>query len=375
MTGTLPPYAPLELVQERLPAIFPEGFEFRNYCTRKIAASTVFSMLYIGAVEGAARFAAPKQVYRMSEEQAELTSGAERLDYARESLRAGFVPRGQAWYADNSRESIRDETLRQGLIPVGAASEDKSVPTTSSKPRYALASDFAALFDPGLADDALADAIARWQGQYLSPASLARIRVMRAGAGSGSKVSSGVLVRFPNEETRRLRPGKSSIISKEVVEQFATRFLVHPAVIWLSESGNKVVARDDELARSIGLNIDASRNLPDIILADLGDDGRPESVLLVFVEVVATDGPITVARRDELLKLSRAAQFEDRRVAFVTAYLDRGAPSLRKTLPTLAWNTFVWLASEPENIIALYGETTSRLHALMKGKTAPLRLV
>ena len=41
-------------------------------------------------------------------------------------------------------------------------------------------------------------------------------------------------------------------------------------MIFLSESGNKVVSRDDELARRIGLDIQADKDLPDIILADLG---------------------------------------------------------------------------------------------------------
>lgn len=365
MTTPLLPYAPYELVQKRLLAIFSEGFEYRTYCTREIAASTVFAMLYVGASASSGKLVAPKQIYRMSDDQADLTSDAARLAYAEDSLRAGSTPLGQAWYADNSRESIRDETLRQGFIPVGAAIEDKNVPTTSGKPRYALADDFAALFVATLQNGDLEKAIEEWRAKRLSPAALARIKLVHAGTGKSS--AAKVLVKFPNGETRHLSPGKSAIISKAVIEEFATRFLEDAAVVWLSESGNKVVARDDLLARSINLNIDAAKNLPDIILADLGDVNS-EHVLLVFVEVVATDGPISLARRADLLELSRAAQFDDNRVAFVTAYLDRNEAALRKTFATLAWNTFVWLASEPENIVALYGESSSQLQALMKPK-------
>jgi hypothetical protein len=74
---------------------------------------------------------------------------------------------------------------------------------------------------------------------------------MRAGAVASE---SGVLVTFPNNETRRLAPGPSSIITQAVIEVFAKDFLEYPAVLWLSESGNKVVARDDEIAAAIGLN-------------------------------------------------------------------------------------------------------------------------
>ena len=45
-----------------------------------------------------------------------------------------------------------------------------------------------------------------------------------------------------------MEPGPSSVISKSVVEEFAPRFLEEPVVIWLSESRNQVVARDDDLA-------------------------------------------------------------------------------------------------------------------------------
>ena len=79
-----------------------------------------------------------------------------------------------------------------------------------------------------------------------------------------------MLVTFPNGETRDMEPGPSSVISKAVVEEFAARFLEQPGVIWLSESRNQVVARDDRLAQAIGLAIDPGRNLPDLILVDLG---------------------------------------------------------------------------------------------------------
>jgi hypothetical protein len=280
----------------------------------------------------------------------------------RDSEKAGFVQRGQAWYADTTREPIRDETIRQGFMPVGAVVDRKDLAVTSSKPRYALAADFAALFDPGLVGEAFDKAIQQWRSQHLTPAALARISLLRSGAG---KDAGGVLVEFPNHETRRLSPGVSSKIAKGVVEQFAVLFLENPAVLWLSESGNKVVARDDLLARRVGLNIDPSRNLPDIILVDLGA-GESSAVLVVFVEVVATDGPITEDRRAELTKLTDAAGFEPSQVAFVTAFLDRDHTATRRCLPAVAWNSFVWIASEPDKLIALSGTTGMRLPRLLK---------
>ena len=59
--------------------------------------------------------------------------------------------------------------------------------------------------------------------------------------------------------------------------------------------------QDDDLAKAIGLMIEPDRNLPDLILADLG----PEQPLLVFVEVVASAGPISESRRSALMAICR----------------------------------------------------------------------
>lgn len=350
----LPSYVPRAVVAERLPLIFPEGTPNRLYCTRDLATSTVFTMLYIGAIEGSGRYLAPKHVYRMTEQQAAQADDEARRSYARDAMRPGYHAPGTRWYADNTREPIRDETLREGLVAVGAVMVRDDVPTTSSKPRYALQAGFAALFDPALAGDALEQAIAGWQKASLTPGALARISIVRLGAAGGG---AGVLVTFPNGETRQLAPGPSSIIAQAVVEDFARRFLAKPAVLWLSDSGNKVVARDDKLAAAIGLKIVAEKNLPDLILTDLG----PDEPLLVFVEVVATDGAVTARRREALFAITDAAGFSRSQVAFVTAYEDRESAGFRKTVSALAWGSFAWLRSEPSQIIIMRSGAASEV--------------
>lgn len=261
-TRSLPPYVTRALVRQRLQMIFPDGTPNRTYCVRLMAASTVFTMLYIGAVEGSDLFLAPKHVYRMTDEQAAAEDARARTRYQAEAVKAKFSAVGSRWYADNTREPIRDETLREGLSPVGAVLARADLPTTSSKPRYALRRAFADLFDPALEGAELEDAIELFRETSLSKGALARLAIVRHGAARGAL---GPTVVFPSGETRRLAPGKSSTIAKAVIEVFATRFLGEPAVLSLSESGNKTAARDIELAASIGLKIESDRNLPDVI--------------------------------------------------------------------------------------------------------------
>ena len=286
----LPAVLAVSDIHERLQAIFPEGTANRIYVTREIAAKTVFVMLYIGAVEGTEGWLRPDQVTRMTDVQAALAEDQDREAWLAESMRptAGYIE-GQ-WYAANTREPIRDETLREGLVRMGAVKEREGLPTTSPRPRYALAEEFTRLFEPGLTGEALQASIEEWQRANLSSGALARVALMRRGAVARE---GRVLVTFPSGETRQMEPGPSSVMSKAVVEEFAPRFLEQPGVIWLSESRNQVVARDDRLAQDIGLTIQPDRNLPDLILVDLG----PAEPLLVFVEVVATAGPVSEARR------------------------------------------------------------------------------
>lgn len=357
----LPPHVSLDVVSDRLERIFPTGSPSADIAARPATAKTVFVLLYIGAIDGTERWLAPKHVYSMTDRQAALASDDARLRYGTEAMRSGFKPPEQPWYAAGTREPVRDESIRQGLMPVGAIIERQGTKVTSPIPRYALARAFAALFDPGLTGAQLADAIAKWQARAFDHGSLTRLRLVRAGA---SLAKHDVVVTFPNRETRKLSPGTSSVIAKALIEEFAPRFLEAPAVVWLSDSGRKVVTRDDDVARAVGLVIDPQRALPDVILVDLRADAD-DAPLLVFAEIVHSDGPISDRRRTELIEI--ASGFDPERIAFVTAFEDRSTAPARRLFHTIAFNTFVWYASEPERVVVLRDETSTgvRLHALL----------
>lgn len=346
---TLPPLLPWKEIHTRLPEIFPEGSANREHSIWEIAAKTIFVMLYVGAVEGTGIWLRPDQVTRMTDTQAALTNDSDRVDWVSMSMKSSKglnIP--DRWYAVNTRESIRDDTIRYALLQNGAVI-DRPVATTSSAGRYALQAEFAELLSPELDDATFRAKAAAWREKHLNAGALARIAIVRKGAAAGGTYE---LVTFPNGETRRMATGPSADISKAVIEVFAARFLQKPGVITLSESGNKVVARDDELAKAIGLTIPADKSLPDIVLVDLG----PVHPLLVFVEVVHTDGPVNDARKTALLQIAEGAGFAPQHVAFVTAFLDRASATFRKTVSSLAWGSYAWFASEPDSLMVFSGK-------------------
>jgi BsuBI/PstI restriction endonuclease domain/BsuBI/PstI restriction endonuclease HTH domain len=353
----LPPLLDVREIHRRVLLVFPEGTPQRNYCTREMAARTIFVMLYIGAIEGSGMWMAPKHVYRMGDSQAARRADEDREGYINAVERPGSGAPADRWFQDNTREPIRDETLRDGLVRMGAVVTRPGLATTSSRGRYALQSAFASLFDPALDGEPLDTAITAWQDQHLSAGALARVRLQQR---SATAAQSRVLVTLPNGETRQMEAGPSSVITKAVVEVFAPRFLKDPAVLWISESGNKVIQRDDQLAQALGLKIEVDRLLPDTILVDLA----PAEPLIVFVEAVATAGEITDARRSAFIELMTAAGFKESQVAFVTAFHDRNAPAFKRAIPNLAWGSFAWCLSEPEHLIALDGTAPGGIRLL-----------
>jgi len=149
-------------IHERLRLIFPGGMLERPYLIREMTARTVFVALYVGAIEGSDRWIAPRHVVRMSDAQAVKRDDTTRLDYyAVMSAAKAPSPSGR-WYAENTREPLRDEVIREGLVPANAVFEHGGVPPTSPSGRHALRSDFAALFDPAPSGPIFAQAVVEW---------------------------------------------------------------------------------------------------------------------------------------------------------------------------------------------------------------------
>ena len=351
---TLPKLPAVADIHARLERLFTPGLEMRKNLVREMTAKTIYVFLYGGMVDGASRYLRPSHIYFFTEEQALKTNTADRMDWLRQSKKPGFRPDGIRWYADTTREPIRDETIRFGLLQIGAVSKLPGVAVTSSLPTYSLKADFAAIFNPDLDEDGLEAAITAWQRKHLTAAARARMALLTAGK---MKLEDEVLVNCPDGTVAKLSPGPSSIISKGVVEQFASSFLAAPALLWLSESGAKVRYQDEKMTKALGLAIDQSKILPDIILANVGETG--EDTQLVFVEVVASDGPMNQARRDALMRYIEQSGFPKDQCLFGTAFEDRADSAFKKCLPEIAWGTFAWFRSEPDCIVWFYDEPFS----------------
>lgn len=341
----LPALVRLEEVRRRLAAIFPESFPDRSILVGQMAAHVVFVFLYGGIVENSGRLFRPSLVYRFTAEQARRTKPEQRLAWLAVAFKRGHLSAGKRWYADNTREAIRDNLMRDRLRGMGIIGRIEGVPTTSDKPVSFLRESFAALFNPALTGVALDAAIDAWRSRHLSSSTLKRMALKAQGVLARK---GDVYIEFPDGTRTRISAGPSSLILKAMIEDFAPRWLRNPAVLWISASDQKTPAQYVELAASISLVFDPRNELPDLILADM-----EHPVRFLFCEIVATDGPVTPERKSALTEIARQAGIDADCLRFVTAYDDREAPAFRKSISRIAPDSDIWFRTEPDLIVKL----------------------
>lgn len=341
----LPALVSVDDVQRRLEAIFPAAFPDRAMLVGRMAAHVVFVFLYGGFIEGNGRLLRPSLVYLFTAEQARRATTGQRLAWLAAAFKPGYRPSGKRWYADNSRESIRDDLIRERLLAMGIVGRKEGVPTTSSKPVYFLRAAFAALFAPTLVDAALPSEMVAWRKTHLDSSSLKRMALKARGVEARQ---GDVFIEMPDGTRMRVSAGPSSPILKALVEDFAPRWLRTPVVLWISASDQKLYPQFVQRAAAIGLSFAANEALPDLIMADLADPVR-----FLFCEIVATDGPVTAQRKAALTAIARRSGIDDEQLHFVTAFQDREAAAFRKTFSRIAPDSDIWFSTEPDLLLEL----------------------
>jgi hypothetical protein len=341
----LPSLPTVDEIQKRLGVIFPPEFPNRGILVGVMAARVIFVFLYGGAIDGYSHYLRPSHVYLFTEEQAGKTTEEERRTWISNASKQRFRPEGKRWYADTSREPIRDDLMRNQLLRLGLMQKVPGYAPTSSEPINYLTADFAALFAPDLVSDSLEATVKAWSTRHLDSATQQRMTLKAHGI---SAKQGDLLVDVPDGTRIRITAGPSSVIAKDLIEQFAHRHLEAPALLWLSGSDKKSFPQFAEIAASVGLEFDLNAELPDAIFADM-----KQPVRFIFCEIVATDGPVTEARKQALLAIVNKSRIPQDSVEFLTAFEDRESGPFRKAFSQLAVNSLIWFRTEPDLLVIL----------------------
>lgn len=247
-------------------------------------------------------------------------------------------------YAPNSRETIRRFSIHQfmeaGLVVYNGDAPDRAV--NSPKAGYQLSAEAVTLLR--------SYGTQRWDEALRTFLSIKPGLATRYAA---KRERSMVPVEIAEGRTISLSPGAHSELIRDIVEQFAATHVPGSRLIYVGDTGDKIGFLDEQALAELGVAVDLHGKLPDVVLHDVRRDW------LILAESVTSHGPVDGKRHDELHRL-----FADARagLVFVTAFPNRA--TMARYLSELAWETEVWIASDPTHLIHFNGDRFLGPHSL-----------
>ncbi len=250
------------------------------------------------------------------------------MDFIREKYKVAYAP--------NTRETVRRQVLHQ-LVLAGVADYNPFEPglaTNSPRAHYAVSE--AALvaiktFGTSQWDSTVAN--------FLSNRT-ALIEIFQR-----RRSKRLIPVRFPDGKLVKLSPGSHNKLQKAVVEQFASRFVEDPKLLYLGDTAKKNLLIRANVLKNLGFPITEHDKLPDVVIYD------EKRNWLFLVEAVTSHGPMSYKRVLEIeLILAKCSAG----LIYVSAFPDM--TEFRRHTNKIAWDTEVWIADLPEHLIHYNGD-------------------
>jgi hypothetical protein len=147
-----------------------------------------------------------------------------------------------------------------------------------------------------------------------------------------------------NGETITLSPGEHSELIKAIVEDFGSRYASGGELLYVGDTGSKHGYFDTELLKNLGIILDNHGKLPDVVIY------IREKNWLLLIESVTSHGPVDSKRHAELSTLFKKCTAG---LVYVSAFPNRKV--FMKYLDVIAWESEIWLASDPTHMIHFNG--------------------
>ena len=152
-------------------------------------------------------------------------------------------------------------------------------------------------------------------------------------------------IRLPSGEEIQFSLGDHNILQKAVVEEFLPRYGYGAEVLYIGDTAKKFLVFQEERLQQLKFFQLGHGELPDVVAYS------EEKNWLYLIEAVHSSGPISPTR---LLNLKRLTSSCTADVIYMTAFLDR--TTFRKFTADIAWETEVWIASDPDHLIHFNGD-------------------
>ena len=234
-------------------------------------------------------------------------------------------------YAENSRETIRKQAIHH--FRNAAFIEDNGKATNSPNYCYRLTDKMLVLIQ-SFGTSAWEEELDSFQREHDSLIELyASKRMLRK-----------MPVRI-NGENFNFSPGKHNELQKAILEEFAPRFAHDSECLYVGDTTEKDLVKNEERLRNLGFEITLHDKMPDVVLYSENKNW------LYFIEAVTSVGPMEPKRIKEIEEMT--ARVSTGKI-YITAFLD--FKTFKKFSETLAWETEVWIADMPDHMIHLNGD-------------------
>ena len=250
------------------------------------------------------------------------------IEWIREELGKG--------YAENTRESIRKNSIHYFVIEsiVHKNPDEPDRPTNSGNTCYQLT-------------EAMMIVIRNYGKPTFSKIA-ENFKSSKSVMVAKAKQQRNLLkvpVKLIDGTELKLSPGKHNELQKAIIDEFASRFAKGSIPVYVGDTANRDLYLNEQILDELAVSISAKSKLPDVVLYDKGKQW------LYLIEAFYSGGPCSPKRVLELQKL-----FNDCSVGliFVTAFLDKKA--FLSNANDVAWETEVWLMSDPEHLIHFNGD-------------------
>ena len=158
-------------------------------------------------------------------------------------------------------------------------------------------------------------------------------------------------VTLPSGIMLELSSGEHNLLQKKIVEQFLQLFGMGAQVLYVGDTADKYLFRDDETLASLHFFALEHEELPDIVAYS------GEKNLLFLIEAVHSSGPMNELRVRRLKHLISDCSSN---IVYITAFLNKA--EFRKYLNQIAWETEVWIAETPEHMVHFNGSKFLEIH-------------
>lgn len=237
--------------------------------------------------------------------------------------------------AENSRETIRREVLKY-FVEAGLCHHNEDCPdrpTNSSKNNYSLTPN--------------AHELLKSYGTATYPQELETYLEHRPGLirrYQRSRELTKIPVILPDGVSVALSAGGQNPLIAAMIREFCSRFISEPNILYIGDTAQKYVLFEKKALESLGITIDSHGKMPDLIVYS------QDKNWLFLMEAASTHGPVDNIRYGELTDLFGSSTAG---LVYVSCFNDKA--NMRQYAADLAWETEVWIATDPDHMMHLNG--------------------